>query len=92
MNYGEILKKTWKIIWKHKILWLFGILAGCGASASGAGGGGGGGMESFGLVPQVAWSLTAGIFFFVVTFVAVLFLFVRTAGKIGVIKGTQMAD
>lgn len=36
MNYGEILSKTWKVIWKHKILWLFGVLAGC--SASGGGG------------------------------------------------------
>lgn len=31
MDYGEILTKAWKIIWKHKILWLFGILAGCGS-------------------------------------------------------------
>lgn len=40
MNYGEILSKAWKIIWKNKILWLFGILAGC--SASGVGGSSGG--------------------------------------------------
>jgi len=37
MNFGEILSKAWKTVWKHKILWLFGILAGC--SASGGGGG-----------------------------------------------------
>ena len=42
MNYGEILSKAWKIIWKHKILWLFGVLAGCSASSSGGGGGGAG--------------------------------------------------
>lgn len=34
MDYGEILKKAWKIIWKHKILWLFGILASCGTASS----------------------------------------------------------
>jgi hypothetical protein len=28
MNYAEILKNTWNTIWKHKILWLFGLLAG----------------------------------------------------------------
>ncbi len=28
MNYAEILKKNWNTIWKHKILWLFGLLAG----------------------------------------------------------------
>jgi hypothetical protein len=43
MNYGEILSKAWKTIWKHKILWLFGILAGCSATGSGGGGGGGAG-------------------------------------------------
>ncbi len=29
MDFGEILSKAWKITWKHKILWIFGILAGC---------------------------------------------------------------
>lgn len=37
MKFGEILSKAWKTIWKHKILWLFGILAGCSASGSGGG-------------------------------------------------------
>ncbi len=35
MNFGEVLSKAWKVIWKHKILWLFGLLAGCGAVSSG---------------------------------------------------------
>jgi hypothetical protein len=39
--YGEVLSKAWKIIWKHKVLWIFGFLAGCGA------GGGGGGRSNF---------------------------------------------
>ena len=43
MHYGEVFSKAWKTIWKHKILWLFGILAGCNATgittrSSGAGG------------------------------------------------------
>jgi hypothetical protein len=42
MNYGKILEKAWKTIWKHKILWLFGVLAGCSATGSRGGGGGGG--------------------------------------------------
>lgn len=40
MNYSEILSRAWQIIWKHKVLWIFGILAGC-ANSSGGGGGGG---------------------------------------------------
>jgi hypothetical protein len=39
MDFGEVLGNAWKIIWKHKILWIFGIFAGC---ARGGGGGGGG--------------------------------------------------
>jgi len=47
MDYGEILTKAWKIIWKHKILWLFGLLASCGAlNTMNSGGGGGGGASS----------------------------------------------
>lgn len=49
MDYGEILVKAWHTIWKHKILWLFGVLAGCtatGINGGGGGGGGGGGRAS----------------------------------------------
>jgi hypothetical protein len=30
MDFGEILTRSWNIIWKHKILWLFGFLAALG--------------------------------------------------------------
>lgn len=36
MDYGEVLSKAWKITWKFKVLWIFGILAGCGASRGGS--------------------------------------------------------
>lgn len=42
MDYGEVLSRAWKIIWKHKILWVFGIFAGLVSQAgSGAGNHGG---------------------------------------------------
>jgi len=46
MNYGEILKRAWDTIWKHKILWLFGLLASCTANSGGGGGNGGGGSSN----------------------------------------------
>lgn len=46
MNYSEIFSKSWKIIWKYKILWIFGILAGCAEGSGGSGGGGGGGANN----------------------------------------------
>ncbi|MGH2582552.1 MAG: hypothetical protein ACRDFQ_06615 [Anaerolineales bacterium] len=39
MDFGKILTRSWEIIWKHKVLWVFGIFASC---AQGGGGGGGG--------------------------------------------------
>ncbi|WKZ37213.1 MAG: hypothetical protein QY332_04635 [Anaerolineales bacterium] len=42
-NLGEVLTRAWQIIWKHKILWVFGVFA---VFASGGGGGGGGGGGS----------------------------------------------
>lgn len=38
-NFGEILARAWQITWKYKVLWLFGMLAGC---SQGGGNGGGG--------------------------------------------------
>src|SRR5581483_9565312 len=35
MDYGEILSKSWKIVWKFKVLWIFGFFAGCGTSRGG---------------------------------------------------------
>ena len=47
MDFGEVLGKAWKIIWKNKILWLFGLLASCGQSRGGGGSGGGQGNVNF---------------------------------------------
>jgi hypothetical protein len=45
MNYGEVLSRAWQIIWKYKVLWIFGILAGLGSGGGGGGGGGGSGAN-----------------------------------------------
>ena len=45
MDFSEVLTKAWRIVWKHKILWIFGILAGCGTGGGGGGGGSGGRWE-----------------------------------------------
>jgi hypothetical protein len=45
MNFGEILTKAWKIIWRYKILWVFGILSSCGQGGGGGGGGGNTGVQ-----------------------------------------------
>jgi hypothetical protein len=45
-NFGEVLTRAWQIIWKHKVLWIFGILASF-ARGSGSGSGGGGGNSGY---------------------------------------------
>ncbi len=30
MDFGEVVSKAWKITWKFKVLWIFGMLASCG--------------------------------------------------------------
>ncbi len=38
MEFGAVLKQAWRITWRHKILWIFGLFAGgLGGGASGAG-------------------------------------------------------
>ncbi len=44
-SIGEVLTRAGQIVWKFKVLWLFGILASCG-TGGGSGGGGGGGSGS----------------------------------------------
>lgn len=36
MDYGKILTKAWQVIWKYKILWLFGFLSNCGRNTGGS--------------------------------------------------------
>jgi len=43
INLGNILSRAWQIIWNHKVLWIFGILAGF---ANGAGSGNSGNRTS----------------------------------------------
>ncbi len=43
LDFGNVLTRAWKIVWKNRVLWLFGLLASCGRG----GGGGGGGGTSF---------------------------------------------
>lgn len=40
-NFGEVLTRAWQNIWKHKVLWIFGILASCARSNGGSTGSGG---------------------------------------------------
>lgn len=48
MDYGAILKKSWNLTWRYKILWLFGVFAGAGGGSSFSYSGNSGGSGSSG--------------------------------------------
>ena len=106
-NFGDVLTRAWQIVWKHKILWVFGILASCGRgggsfnSNTGGGGNGGGGDQPPNIPPQMLrWfqtieqNLTTIIIVLVAVFCIlwIVTVFLSAIGKIGLIRGTAQAD
>jgi membrane-anchored glycerophosphoryl diester phosphodiesterase (GDPDase) len=103
-NFGEVLTRAWQIIWKHKILWVFGIFASCSRGGGGNGGSGGNGgngnqqfpqwqqtMDQIGRwISENTWIVVVAVI--VVLLIIVLAIFLGTIGRIGLIKGTQRAE
>ncbi|MDX1412941.1 MAG: hypothetical protein R3293_02060 [Candidatus Promineifilaceae bacterium] len=73
MDYGNILRRSWDIIWNHKFMIFLGFLAALGSGAGSGGGSGGGGDtgytfdgSEFGALPEISENIgailaTAGI-------------------------------
>ncbi len=105
-NFGEVLSRAWQIIWKHKVLWIFGILASCsqGRFSSGSNGGGGGngvGTGPTNLPPRLEQLVTIiaqhAVAFIAVTIALVcvfwiVAIFLGTIGRIGLIRGTWQVE
>jgi hypothetical protein len=105
-NFGEVLTRAWQIIWKHKVLWIFGILASCGRGGSSgnsgnSGGSGDNGFDGSNLPPQVTqwlqWienNLTTfiAITIALVCVIWIVVTFLSTIGKIGLIRGTAQVE
>jgi hypothetical protein len=105
-NFGEVLTRAWQIVWKHRVLWIFGILASCGRGGGGnSGGGGNTGFETGGpdiqLPPQIEQffiRIAENVTMFIVILVAIicvfwiLAIFLSTIGKIGLIRGTWQVE
>ncbi len=100
MDYGEVLTGAWRIIWRFKILWIFGILAGC----SSTGGSSNFRMEqSFNINSPGAPDRLLGLFqrvpiwVWVLLVAALLVIFLigillKTIGQIGLVQGVIQAD
>jgi len=99
MDFGEVLASAWRTIWRHKILWVFGILASCGTSSGGSSNTKytidelPPNVESF--FTQIQdWqiALMVGIGILIALFILILVIFFSTMGKVGLIRGTQQVD
>jgi hypothetical protein len=107
-NFGEVLTKAWQHIWKHKVLWIFGIFAGF---ARGGGGGSGNSnyspgsnedMPFFGRQAERAleqagaylqdhwWVILLAIA--ALALIGFIFYALGIIGRIGIIKGTALAE
>jgi hypothetical protein len=106
-NFGEVLSRAWQIIWKHKVLWIFGILASCSQggrgfnSGSNGGGGNGGGNGTYNLPPQLeqflTWVSAHAVSFVVIAItlaciLSIITIFLGAIGKIGLIRGASQAE
>ena len=106
-NFGEVLTRAWQITWKHKILWIFGVFAGCARGGGGGSGGGGGGTgtspgdQPFSQFQRVfdqigQWInenpwIVAVSVILVLAFV-ILAIFLGTIGRVALIRGTYQAE
>jgi hypothetical protein len=104
VNFAEVLDRAWQIVWKHKILWVFGMFAGC-SRGGGAGSGSGwrqsgpsesgAGVDRFfnGIGQWMGEHLWVVALFIVLALaLAALAVFLGTMGRIGLIRGTFQAD
>ncbi|MCC7511122.1 MAG: hypothetical protein IT296_00595, partial [Anaerolineae bacterium] len=105
-NFGEVLSRAWKITWKYKILWIFGILSSCsrggGGSSGGGNGGDGNGYNPFGSDVDQFFTQTGDwlsqYWWVVALIVAAVFalvllsIFLGAIGRIGLIRGTLQAE
>jgi hypothetical protein len=108
MDFGLVLRRSWELIWKNKVLWIFGILASC---STGGGNFGGGfnyqmspGDTQFRPEQLDQWSRDFETFvnqggwaiilaiFCAVILISLLFWVIGIFGKVGLIKGILKAD
>lgn len=102
-NFGEVLTRGWQIIWRHKVLWIFGIFSGC---SRGGGGGSGGQLSGSGdrAFPQLEQFMQqvgqwiednpwiVAVFVLLVILLLIVSIFLGTIGRIGLIRGTYQAE
>lgn len=102
-NFGEVLTRAWQIIWRHKVLWIFGIFAGCSRGGGGGSGGqvSGSGDQTFPQLEQFMNQVSqwiednpwiVAVFVLLVILVLIVSIFLGTIGRVALIRGTYQAE
>jgi hypothetical protein len=100
MDIGFVLSRAWQIIWKHKILWVFGILASCSSTNYGTsnyrtsyqGEIAPNLQYTLNQIPEWQIAVFVGIAILVILLIVVIAIFLGTMGRIGLIRGTLQAE
>lgn len=106
MDFGAVLSRAWQIIKKHKALWIFGILAGCGSATTSGGSSGtrysfssdelprqfDPWVRQFERIPD--WQIATFLIIIGIIILALVLLAIilGTIGRIGLIRGTFLAE
>jgi hypothetical protein len=104
MDYGYVIKRAWQIIWKFKVLWIFGILASCGQTSGTGGSNSGFSFSSqdtqfnlqvqhfFNQLTPATITLLIALAIIFSLAVVVIVILLGTIGRIGLIRGTTKAE
>ncbi len=104
MDYAYSLSRAWTITWKFKVLWIFGILAGCSTNSNGSGNINYSYSEDMGEISPamiemgnralnflVQPAVIVGVILFVLL-IMIITVFFSTIGRVGLISGTYKAE
>lgn len=108
IDLGKILARSWQIIWNHKVLWIFGILAGFasgnggGNNNSGSSNGNNGDPSNFGGNPEqfvgqaqeffAQYMLIIIAVCAVIALLTLIFFALGMMGRIGMLKGVYKVE
>jgi hypothetical protein len=100
MDYGSLLSRAWQVTWRHKVLWLFGVLAAIGSAGNAGANSRVSADRSSTVIPpdvqqQVArpeFIVFAIVVAFVLLLIALALIVITTIARAGLIGGIRQAD
>ena len=99
MDIGEILSKSGKIVWKYKVLWIFGFFASCSANGNTTSGARSSVSYNYDQLPfhldsidAWVWVVLSLLLLALIIAIVLIVATLSTFGRIGIVQGTVLAD